>query len=460
MHNAGSRPWTLPAAARALARGETTSRALVEASLERVADTAGEGARAFVQLAQNSARASADAIDRMRAVGAQPGPFAGIPIAVKDLFDVTGQQTRAGSRVLAERPAATADAPAVARLRAAGFVIIGRNNMTEFAYSGLGLNAHHGTPLNPWRREQRRIPGGSSSGAGVAVADGMAAMGLGSDTGGSCRIPAALCGIVGFKPTAHRVPRDGVIPLSTSLDSIGPLANSVACCAAVDAIIADACAHDRAMARSIPALSGLRAGLVGSYAMDGVDDSVAAGFSRAISALSAAGMQLSEPDLAELSEIPRINAKGGLVGAEAYAWHRPLVEQHPERYDPWILQRFEAGRSQSAAEYIDVLNARRRIQQSVHPKMLAVDVLLAPTVPIVAPRIEDLAQVEASTKANLLLLRNPAMVNFLDGCAISIPIHREGEAPVGLMLIGAPGQDRRLLAIAEQMESALAAIRI
>ncbi len=450
---------TLEATARALSCGETSSRALVEASLQRVLDPKGEGSRAFVQVAADEARAAADAFDRLRAAGAHPGPYAGIPVAIKDLFDVAGQTTRAGSRVLGGRPAAAADAPAVARLRAAGFVILGRTNMTEFAYSGLGINPHHGTPANPWQRAERRIPGGSSSGAAVAVADDMVPLGLGSDTGGSCRIPAALCGVVGFKPTARRVPRDGVIPLSTSLDSIGPLANSVACCAAVDAIIADASAEDDDHGSSAPALNGLRAGLIGSYATDGMDDTVAAAFARALSTLSAAGVRVSEPGLPELHEIPRINAKGGLVGAEAYAWHRPLVEQHAALYDPWILQRFEAGRAQSAADYLDVLDARRRIHRSVHPKMRAVDVLLAPTVPVVAPRLDELARPEISTKTNLLLLRNPALVNFLDGCAISIPIHRPRDAPVGLMLIAAPGQDRRLLAIAEQVEAAVQPLR-
>lgn len=454
-----STPKTLEEAARALARGEVSSRDLVEASLERALDPAGEGGRAFVQIVAEGARAAADALDKLRSVNASPSRFAGIPYAVKDLFDVSGQPTRAGSRVLADRPAASTDASAVARLRAAGFVILGRSNMTEFAYSGLGINPHYGTPANPWQRSENRIPGGSSSGAAVAVADDMVLMGLGSDTGGSCRIPAALSGVVGFKPTAHRVPRDGTVPLSTSLDSIGPLANSVACCAAIDAVIADASANDNTQAQSVPMLAGLRAGLVGSYVTDGMDEVVAATFARALNALSGAGAHLSESDMPELHEIPRINAKGGLVGSEAQAWHRELVQKHAALYDPWILQRFEAGRSQSAADYIDVLNARRRIQASVHPKMRAVDVLIAPTVPIIAPRLADLALPEVSSKANLLLLRNCAMVNFLDGCAISIPIHRPGDAPVGLMLIAAPGDDRRLLGIAIQVEAALESMR-
>lgn len=448
---------TLAAAAAALERGETTSRALVEACLARALDPAGEGSRTFVSLDADAARAAADGVDALRRAGAHAGPYAGIPIAIKDLFDVRGQVTRAGSRVLADRAPAIADAPAVARLRAAGFVIVGRSNMTEFAYSGLGVNPHYGTPANPWRREERRIPGGSSSGAAVAVADGMALMGLGSDTGGSCRIPAALCGVVGFKPTASRVTREGAIPLSSSLDSIGPLAASVECCATIDAIIADDASGTEPAA--VPALAGLRAGLVGNYANDGIDGAVSAAYARALAELSAAGVRLVELDLAELYEIPRINAKGGLVGAEAWAWHQQLVAQHPERYDPWILQRFEAGRSQSAADYIGVLEARKRVQRSVHAKLATVDVLLAPTVPIVAPRLADLAETETSNKTNLLVLRNPAMVNFLDGCAASIPIHRAGDAPVGLMVIGAPHRDRQVLAIAAQFEAALASYR-
>lgn len=442
---------TLAATARALAAGETTSRALVEHCLERALDPAGEGARAFTRIDAQQARATADASDALRKAGTQPGPFAGVPIAIKDLFDVAGQVTTAGSRVLSDMPAAQHDAIAVARLRAAGFVIVGRTNMTEFAYSGLGMNHHYGTPANPWRREERRIPGGSSSGAAVAVADGMALAALGTDTGGSCRIPAALSGIVGFKPTAARVPRDGVVPLSTSLDSIGPLGASVSCCAILDSILADVPAEWPAPA----ALAGLRIGLVGAYVTNGIDDVVAAAWEDALGALSTAGARLVELDLEVLDEIPRINSRGGLVGAEAYAWHRRLLESKSHLYDPWVLQRFEAGRSQSAADYIDTLDARLRVQAEVCRRAADVDVLAAPTAPIVAPRCEELFDVEAGNRANLLLLRNPALVNFLDRCAISLPCHRTGAAPVGLMLVGENGADRRLLSIAAAVEQVL-----
>lgn len=443
---------TLAGAARALAAGETTSRALVERCLELALDPAGEGVRAFTRIDAEQARRTADAIDRLRKAGTQPGRYAGIPVAVKDLFDIAGQTTTAGSRVLSDRAPAARDATAVARLRAHGFVIVGRNNMTEFAYSGLGMNHHFGTPANPWRRDERRIPGGSSSGAAVAVADAMAFAALGTDTGGSCRIPAALSGVTGFKPTAARVPRAGVIPLSSSLDSVGPLAASVSCCAVLDSILAGEGVEEPLQ---FP-VAGLRVGLAGRYVMNGIDDTVAVAWERVLGRLSGAGARIVEPDLDVLDEIPRINARGGLVGAEAFAWHRPLLESKSHLYDPWVLQRFEAGRSQSAADYIDTIEARKRVQAAVRARTAAVDVLLAPTVPIVAPRCDDLADVETANRTNLFLLRNPALVNFLDGCAISLPCHRAGDAPVGLMLIAGTGDDRRLLAIASAIEAVLA----
>src|SRR5215475_13831854 len=227
---------SIAAAAKSLEAG-AKSRDLIEQCLARIEDRSGEGARTFLKVHAEAARAAADYYDKLRARGAAPSPFAGIPVSIKDLFDIAGDVTTAGSTALRDAPPATSDAPSVARLRAAGFIPIGRSNMTEFAFSGIGINPHYGTPTSPYDRKAARIPGGSSSGAAVSVSDGMALGGLGTDTGGSCRIPAALCGIVGFKPTAHRIPRGGVFPLSTSLDSIGPLAGTVACCAALDAAL-------------------------------------------------------------------------------------------------------------------------------------------------------------------------------------------------------------------------------
>ncbi len=439
---------TLLSLASRLRSGQTSSLELVERCLDRASDPAGEGARVFTKILAEQALATAQAMDRLRAAGTAPSSFAGIPITVKDLFDVAGEVTTAGSRVLQGNRAADHDALAVARLRAAGFVIIGRTNMTEFAYSGLGINAHYGTPRNPYDRATGRIPGGSSSGAAVAIADGMAAAGLGTDTGGSCRIPAALCGVVGFKPTASRVPLDGVIPLSTTLDSVGPLARSVDCCGILDAILTNAPLHQE----DTLSLDGLRIGVPDSYVVDGMDAAVGTAFERALSRLAAAGAKIVTLPLAMLKEIPQINAKGGLVGAEAYAWHRPYLDRLAHLYDPWVLQRFEAGKSQSAADYIATRTARLDMIGRVGKVSTQVDALVLPTVPIVAPVMADLTETDAANRTNQLLLRNPSLANFLDRCALSVPCHRAGEAPVGLMLIGEHGADLRLLSIGRAVE--------
>ena len=217
----------------ALDEGRATSLTLTEAALARIADPAGEGARVFTRVYAGQARAAAGAADLLRGAGLARSAIDGLPISIKDLFDVAGETTMAGSVVLADAPPATDTAVIVRRLLAAGAVIVGRTNMTEFAYSGIGINPHYGTPRNPWDRETGRIPGGSSSGAAVSVTDNMAAAAIGTDTGGSVRIPAALCGLTGFKPTARRVPLDGALPLATRLDSIGPIAASVRCCVRV-----------------------------------------------------------------------------------------------------------------------------------------------------------------------------------------------------------------------------------
>src|SRR5215207_7939632 len=232
------RKWTLDGLASELRDGKTSSRKLVEQALAKISDRAGEGARAFIKVDAEGALAAADYQDRLRRQNRQPSPFAGIPISVKDLFDLAGEVTTAGSKVLKDAAPSLVDAPAIAALNSAGMVVLGRTNMTEFAYSGVGLNPHYGTPRSAFDRKTGRIPGGSSSGAAVAVADGLCALSIGTDTGGSCRIPAAYNGIVGYKPSKGRVSTHGAYPLSSSLDSVGPLGNSVACCAAADALMA------------------------------------------------------------------------------------------------------------------------------------------------------------------------------------------------------------------------------
>ncbi|HUX24938.1 MAG TPA: amidase [Burkholderiales bacterium] len=437
-----------------LAAGKTTSQALVEDALTRIAAPSGEGARVFLRTHRESALAEARASDALRAHGIVPSPLAGIPISVKDLFDVAGDITRSGSKVLADSAPAKTDASVVRRLRQAGAIIVGRSNMVEFAFSGLGLNPHYGTPKNPWDRATGRIPGGSSSGAAVSVSDGMAAMGLGTDTGGSVRIPAALCGLTGFKPTAKRIPTDGTFPLSNTLDSIGPIARSVACCALVDSILAGAALL---VPPALP-LKGLRLGLVQDYVLDGLDSAVAEAFGKALTRLSRAGAQLSEVRFEALRRLPQINQKGGLVVAEAYAVHRELIARRKDEYDPRVVSRALRGADISAAEYIDVFNQRAAMIAESARLSAPYDALLMPTVVMVAPAIAPLETDDALYgKTNLAMLRNPSVVNFLDGCALSIPCHEPGAAPVGLMAVGQAGEDRRLLGVGQALEAALRA---
>ena len=433
--------------AAALVAGRTTSRALVEAALADIADPA-----TFIAV-YDQARDAADAQDRLRRAGYVASPLAGLPVSIKDLFDVAGERTRAGSKALDDSAPATRDAAIVMRLRQAGAVLIGRTNMTEFAFSGVGINPHYGTPGNPFDRA--RIPGGSSSGAAVSVKDGAAAVAIGTDTGGSVRIPAALCGLVGFKPTQRRVPLAGALPLSSTLDSIGPLGNSVACCAVTDAVLAGEVTE-----APVPLpVAGLRLGVPQSFVLDGLDDDVAAAFARALSALSRAGARVTDLPLAEFADYPAINTTGGFSAAEAFAWHRGLLARRGEDYDPRVRVRIARGGQMSAADYVTLAGERTRFIARVAARAEPFDALAFPTVPVVAPPFAAFADDKDYARLNVLILRNPSIVNFLDGCAITLPIERSGEAPVGLMLVGRTGEDRRLLALALGLEAALAAER-
>ncbi|WP_338665700.1 amidase [Pararoseomonas sp. SCSIO 73927] len=445
---------TIEDAARALEAGRTTSAALVEEALARIADPAGEGARAFVAVQADAARAAAGAMDALRRAGRAPSRHAGIPISVKDLFDQAGVTTTAGSVARRGAPPATVTAPAIARLERAGFVVLGRTNMVEFAFSGTGLNPHHGTPAAPWDRGNiPRAPGGSSSGAAVAVADGMGFGAIGSDTGGSCRVPAALCGITGFKPTARRVPLAGAFPLSTTLDSIGPLAPTTACCAVLDAVMAG---EENAEAPPPAPLEGLRFALPSNTVLfDGLAPPVIAAFDIALRRLEAAGARLIDLDLPELAEIPRANARGSFAAAEAWALHRDLITRSRDLYDPFILARIELGERMTAADLYDLTAARARIIAAAAPRTAPFDAVLCPTSPILPPAIADLETAEAFNSINLLLLRNTSIGNFLDRCSISLPSHAEGEPPVGLMLTGETMGDARLLGVARAVEAVL-----
>ncbi|TFZ01158.1 amidase [Ramlibacter rhizophilus] len=435
-----------------LAAGRISSRELTEQAL----DAAQADRVSFLAVHAQAARATADATDRLRAAGVPLPPLAGLPLSIKDLFDEAGQVTRAGSSVLASAAPAAADSTVVQRLRAAGAVIVGRTNMTEFAFSGLGLNPHYGTPRTPWDRATGRIAGGSSSGAAVSVADGAAVAAIGTDTGGSVRIPSALCGLTGFKPTARRVPMDGVLPLSPTLDSVGPLARSVACCALLDAVLAGE------PWRPLPpaSLAGLRLALPRTLVREGMDARVGAAFEAACGALSAAGATVVEIDVPEFAQLAHLNRAGGFIAAEAWAWHARLLETAGEAYDPRVAARIRRGASITAADYLELQQARARWIADVTSRLAEANAaaFVMPTVPIVAPPVAQLeADDEAFTRINLLMLRNPTFINFLDGCAVTLPCHRAGEAPVGLMLAAPGGQDRRLLALAAAAEAVLPA---
>ena len=390
-------------------------------------------------------------MDRLRKANAAPSPYAGIPVSIKDLFDIKGQVTRAGSRALEENcTPAEADAPVVARLRRAGFIVIGRTNMTEFAYSGhrhqsalrhaekrLAIAASATCPAVRPREPRCRSPIGMAYGA------------LGTDTGGSCRIPAAYNGIVGYKPTQARVPLDGGVPLSSSLDSFGPLARSVACCAVLDAVLAD----EAVQPLQPRPVKGMRLAVPTTVALDDLDDEVARTFERALETLSRHGASIERIEVPEFHDVGVMNSKGGFAAAESYAWHRYLIVGQGDVYDPRVRVRILRGESISAADYIDILNARRSFIARTEARIAPYDALVLPTTANTPPVIADLADDKAFTTENLRALRNCTLINMLDGCAISLPAHREGEVPVGLMLAAAGGSDRRIFELAAGMEN-------
>ena len=442
--------WTVAQLERDLIAGRTTSRELVEQALAKIAAPYGEGARSFIKVYEDTAREEADYADRLRRQGVRRSPVDGLPVSLKDLFDVAGDVTRAGSKVLAIE--ARQDAGAVARLRAAGAIFIGRTNMVEFAFGGVGLNPHYGTPRNPWDRRSARVPGGSSSGAAVAQAEGMCVMALGSDTRGSIRQPAALCGVVGFKPTARRVPRDGAFPLSYTLDSVGPLANSVLCCAAYDAVLSG----EGGGLPVIPA-QGLRLLLPRSMALEDLDAEVEKAFERALQKLAAAGAHITEVAVPAFNRQDEYFKGGGIAGAEVVHVHKPYAARFKE-YDPRVGKRIAMGSTLSGADLVELLHLRAAYMREIETLAAPHDAIVMPTTPCIAPTIADTeASDDAYFRWNFRIMRNTGLINFLDGCAVTIPCHEHGTAPVGFMVCGTGGSDRRILAAAAAVERALSA---
>jgi aspartyl-tRNA(Asn)/glutamyl-tRNA(Gln) amidotransferase subunit A len=423
----------------------------LEAALARIDDPAGEGSRACLTVYREAAKAAAEASDARAKAGITLGPLDGTIVTLKDLFDVAGEVTRAGSKVLAdERLVAQADAPIVQRLRAAGAVIVAKTNMSEFAFTGVGTNPHFGTPGNP--ADRARAPGGSSSGAGVTVADGMCEIAIGSDTGGSVRIPASLCGVVGFKPSRQRVPTEGAFPLSYTLDSVGPLARTAADCAKADAVMAGDGPSSSNWQLDPAPLSGLRFGVAQGLPLDNLDEAVARRFPAALAKLEKAGVRVTSQAMPLFDEMLALLRHTSILVAEVYSIHRERLAARGSDVDPIVRGRIEMGRDIAAIDYIRALRERARLVRAMDAALADLDALVMPASPTIAPRFDEVAEPKAFMARNALLLRNTTIGNFFDLTAISVPTPREGGLPCGLMLMARNGQDRRLLRMAAAVE--------
>lgn len=443
------------------ARGEILSgRCAAEHLLELALVAAdSEASRdAFIRRFDAMARAAARSVDAQFAAGAPLPPLAGLAVSVKDLFDVQGLPTTAGSRVLACTAPAACDSAAVARLRAAGAALVGHTHMTEFAFSGVGLNPHHPTLANPVTAEvdaTPRIPGGSTSGGAVSVATGAAWAALGSDTGGSIRIPAALQGLVGFKNTGQLTPTAGCIPLSTTLDTACAITRSVR-----DAVVLHEVLAQRSVRLTGRPLHLLRLAVPTTMLLDGLDETVASAFERALQTLRAAGAQIEEIELRETAALAGMQSAGTFAAAESWAAHCDRLARQEAEYDPRVASRMRRGARMSAADYINLVQARAAWMAAMQRTTARFDAMLSPTVPIVAPPIAELqASDDAFFAVNALLLRNAATVNMLDGCAVSLPCHRPAEMPVGIMVWSHALTDDTVLDVSLTIESALGTVR-
>ncbi|GAC1334843.1 MAG: amidase [Beijerinckiaceae bacterium] len=424
----------------------------LEAALERISDPKGEGSRAFLNIYAAEARAAADAADARLGFGHPLSPLDGRIVSIKDLFDVAAEPTTGGSKVYASAPPAKSDAPIVQRLRAAGAIIVGKTNMTEFAFSGIGINPHFGTPGNP--ADRTRAPGGSSSGAAVAVADGMCDISIGSDTGGSVRVPAAFCGIKGFKPTQHRVPRTGAMALSLTLDSVGPLTKSLA-----DAALADALMAGETPSPLMPRdIAGLRLAVPRGRLFADLDAAVERAFDQGLSRLARAGAHIVEIDIEPLlSQLDAIHALGSISAIEAAYVHADALAKHAGEIDRRVVKRIRAGSNVSGPDYVRMLELRRHAVTCATEQFALYDAIVLPTVAVLAPKIDELANDdELFARVNLHVLRNTTAFNLFDCPGLSLPLPDAGALPVGFMMMGARGSDANVLAAGAAIEKVFA----
>lgn len=447
-----ARSATLGSLAIDLESGRTSSVALVESCLAALRAGGADDRASFVQVNQTKALAVARAMDSLRKVGAAPSPFAGIPISIGDQFDVQGENTRDGSKIRAAEPPASRDAAAVNRLRQMGFVLIGRTDMSELANSGVGPNLHPRAARAARDRARGCAPGMPSSGAALSVAGGMAYAAIATDTGGACRIPAAFNRLVGFKPTADRISRHGIVPLSTSLGSVGTLARSTNCCATLDEILS------AEPVTPLPSreVAGLRIAVPTSAIYEGVDADVGWIFESFLSRLDRAGARLTELSAPEFVEATSLQSSGGIATAEGDAVHRRSLYDRPDDCDLGAAGQIERGAAFSAADYLDLVARRTALIHQTRKRFDGFDAFVMPTVAIVPPPPDPLRADDEFSRLNLLALRNPSIINLIDGCAVSLPIGEPGDPPVGATIAGLGGSDRNILAIAAAIESLLA----
>lgn len=434
---------TITEAIKQLKHGDITSVALIKESLKTIDEHVRNKGVAFTVIHHDSALKEAKVADERRSLG-DASALLGIPISIKDSMDYKGEITTAGSIVFATNDAAQTDADVVTAVKNAGAIIVGRTNMSEFAFSGLGVNPHYGTPVHPDRPEF--IAGGSTSGGAVSVASGAVFAALGSDTGGSLRIPAAFCDVVGFKPSANRISTKGVVPLSYTYDSVGAITRSVDDCILLDKVLS----HENYVIRDLP-LKNLRFFVTQDYVMEGVDEEVKQAFNSVLEKLKALGAIIIEGNFTELSEIPKINSKGGLTAAEIWHEHRDFFNDVKDQYDPLVAMRIARGEHLSAADYLSILRSRQAIIDIATDKLKYIDAWLMPTVAIKPPKLSDLKNEDEFFKFNNLVLRNTTVINFLDGCAISLPLGNG----IGLSISGLNKEDTKILNIAKSIEKIL-----